>query len=139
MNWKYFKLEEFIRSNTAEKFNIDNTPGKYELENLNNLVSNILDPLREYLKNPIKITSGYRSYLLNKMVGGVKNSHHLSGKAADIVPINLNFDEFVEKVKEFLKDKEFCQCIIEKKGNSRWIHISYDKNNNKKEFKIINK
>ena len=73
LNWKHFKLEEFTKSATAEKFNIDNVPNEYTVNNLNKLVTNILDPLREAFASPIKITSGYRCYLLNKMVGGVKN------------------------------------------------------------------
>ena len=139
LNWKHFKIEEFTRSATAEKFNIDNTPNDYVIYNLDKLVVNVLDPLREAFGSPIKVTSGYRSYLLNKMVGGVKNSQHMSGKAADIVPIGKSFDEFVKFVEEWLKDKEFCQCIIEIKGSSRWIHISYDENNNKKQLFTIKK
>lgn len=139
LNWKHFKLEEFTRSATAEKFNIDNTPNEYTVNNINKLVTNILDPLREAFGSPIKITSGYRCYLLNKMVGGVKNSQHMSGKAADIVPIGKSFDEFVKFVEEWIKNKEFCQCIIEIKGKSKWIHISYDENNNKKQLFTIKK
>lgn len=139
LNWKHFNLEEFTRSATAEKFNIDNTPNEYTVNNLNKLVTNILDPLREAFGSPIKITSGYRSYLLNKMVGGVKNSQHMSGKAADIVPIGKSFDEFTNFIKEWLKDKDFDQCIIESSGKSRWIHISYDEGHNRKKIFSITK
>ena len=139
MKWKYFKLDEFTKSQTAEKFNIDNTPNDYVIYNLDKLVVNILDPLREAFGLPIKITSGYRSYLLNKMVGGVKNSQHMSGKSADIVPIGKSFDEFVKFLKEWLKDKDFNQCIIESCGKSRWIHISYDEGHNRKNIFSITK
>lgn len=138
LNWKHFKIEEFTRSATAEKFNIDNTPNDYVIYNLDKLVINVLDPLREAFGSPIKVTSGYRSYLVNKMVGGVKNSQHMSGKAADIVPIGKSFDEFVKFVEEWIKDKEFDQCIIEKKGQSKWIHISFDSVHNRKNiFSIV--
>lgn len=139
LNWKHFKLEEFTRSATAEKFNIDNTPNDYVIYNLDKLVVNVLDTLREAFGSPIKVTSGYRSYLLNKMVGGVKNSQHMSGKAADIVPIGKSFDEFVKFVEEWIKDKEFDQCILESKGKSRWIHISYDDGHNRKKIFSITK
>lgn len=132
MNWKYFKLEEFVRSETASKFNIDNTPDKYAISNLDKLVKNVLDPMRESFGGPIKVTSGYRSYLLNKMVGGVKTSQHMSGKAADIVPIGKTFNDFLKFIEEWLKDKEFDQCIIEKSGDKRWIHISYNEGHNRK-------
>ena len=139
LNWKHFKLEEFTRSATAEKFNIDNTPNDYIISNLDKLVVNILDPLREAFGSQIKITSGYRSYLVNKMVGGVKNSQHMSGKAADIVPIGKSFDEFTNFIKEWLKDKDFDQCIIESRGKSKWIHISYDECHNRKKIFSIAK
>lgn len=139
LNWKHFKLEEFTRSATAEKFNIDNTPNDYVIYNLDKLVVNVLDPLREAFGSPIKVTSGYRSYLLNKMVGGVKNSQHMSGKAADIVPIGKSFDEFIKFVEEWIKDKEFDQCILESKGKSRWIHISYNEGHNRKKIFSITK
>lgn len=139
LNWKHFKLEEFTRSATAEKFNIDNTPNDYVIYNLDKLVVNVLDPLREAFGSPIKITSGYRSYLVNKMVGGVKNSQHMSGKASDIVPIGKSFDEFVKFVEEWIKDKNFNQCIIESSGKSKWIHISYDEGNNRKKIFSITK
>lgn len=139
LNWKHFKIEEFTRSATAEKFNIDNTPNDYVIYNLDKLVVNVLDPLREAFGSPIKITSGYRCYLLNKMVGGVKNSQHMSGKAADIVPIGKSFDKFVKFVEEWIKDKNFNQCIIESSGKSKWIHISYDEGNNRKKIFSITK
>lgn len=134
MNWKYFTLKEFTRSSTADKLGFYNNPLQSDINNLDKLVNNILDPLREEWGSPIIITSGYRVPRLNEAVGGVKNSHHLYGKAADIVPENGKFDDFAKFLKKWLGDKNFCQCIIEKKGNSRWIHISYDEDNNKKQF-----
>lgn len=80
----HFKLEEFTRSATAARFGIENNPAPEQIQNLNNLVSHVLDPLREVIKTPIIVTSGFRSYELNKMIGGAPNSQHLSGCAADI-------------------------------------------------------
>lgn len=139
MDWKYFTLDEMVRSETAKKFNIDNKPTTYVVENLDKLVKNILDPMRESFGSPIKVTSGYRSYLLNQMVGGVKNSQHMSGKAADIVPVGKTFNEFLKFLEEWIKDKDFDQCIIEKSGKTRWVHISYDEGHNRKRKFSINK
>lgn len=139
-NWKYFKLSEFTKSNIASKLGFINTPLESDIHNLDLLVSNILDPLREAWGKPIIITSGYRVPRLNEAVGGVKNSDHLYGKAADIVPYDPNdFKKFTEFIKDFLKDKEFKQCIIEKSKYSKWIHISYDSLNNKKQLFYLNK
>ena len=134
LDWEYFKLSEFTRSQTASELGFYNTPIESDIQNLDLLVSNILDPLRKAWGKPIIVTSGYRVPRLNEAVGGVKNSDHLYGKAADIVPKNGKFDDFAKFLKKWLRDKNFCQCIIEKKGNSRWIHISYDEDNNKKQF-----
>lgn len=138
MNWRYFTLEEMVRSETAEKLSIDNTPGEWETKNLDKLVTNILDPLREAWGTPIGVNSGYRCYTLNQLVGGAKKSQHLSGKAADIRPIGRSFDEFKKFLVEWLKDKEFDQCIIEMSKTSRWIHISYDETRNRRRIFSMN-
>ena len=139
MNWKHFTLEEMVRSETAAKFSIDNTPGEWEKKNLDKLVTNLLDPLREAWGAPIGVNSGYRCYTLNQMVGGAKKSQHLSGKAADIRPIGRSFDEFKKFLVEWLKDKDFDQCIIEMSKTSRWIHISYDETRNRRKIFSITK
>ena len=71
------------------------------------------------------MTSGYRNDKLNSAVGGVLNSCHRLGTAADIVPSNGKFDEFVAFLKTYLKGKHYDQCIIEKnkKTGARWVHI----------------
>ena len=85
---KYFSIAEFLRSDTADKYQVSNIPADEELlkvlNNINALVNNILDPLRAMIARPIIITSGYRSQRVNELVGGSKNSQHLLGKAADI-------------------------------------------------------
>ena len=53
-------------------------------ENVKALVSEVLDPVREKLGKPIVVNSGYRCEKHNKDVGGVRNSQHLRGEAADI-------------------------------------------------------
>ena len=140
MNWKYFTLKEMTRSSTAEKFNIDNTPSTYIVENLDRLVTNVLDPLRYSWGKPIRVTSGYRCFLLNQMVGGVKNSQHLSGKAADIQPLNYkDIDKFIDFVKDWCLHNDFDQCIVEKSNPGKWIHISYnDPSLNRRKFFSLN-
>lgn len=126
---KYFTLNEFIKSNKAEEHNIDNTPSEDVIKNLNILVDNILDPLREAWGSKIRINSGFRCKKLNDIVGGVKNSSHLLGNAADIYPVNGKFDEFVKFITEWAENKLFDQIIIEKNRKSRWIHCSFKSNN----------
>ena len=84
---KHFTLSEFFRSSTAAKNGIKNEPSADEratiARNINLLVDNVLDPVRDMVNAPIIITSGYRCPQVNRLVGGVNNSQHMSGCAAD--------------------------------------------------------
>ena len=75
---KWFKKEDFLcRCGKCEM------PAEVE-GNLMALVENVLEPAREKLGGPIIVNSGYRCERHNKAVGGVANSQHLRGEAADI-------------------------------------------------------
>jgi hypothetical protein len=80
---KNFVLSEITRSNTAKRLGIDNEPTKKDLENLQRIVTNLLQPLRNHL-GPIRISSGYRSKELNRAIGGSNKSQHSKGEALDI-------------------------------------------------------
>ena len=121
--YKYFELSEFIVSDVAKKKGIDNTPSFSVVERLDNLVANLLEPMRIAYGKPITVTSGYRCEKLNKAVGGVNGSAHLRGDAADLTASDMaGFKRFVREwlVKNRIK---FDQCIIEKSGKAEWIHI----------------
>lgn len=81
---EHFTLEEFTQSQTAVHHEIYNVPDRAVIDNLHRLCVDILEPLRSMVNLPIVITSGYRCPALNAEVGGVKNSSHLYGLAADI-------------------------------------------------------
>lgn len=74
-----FNLKDFVRTSTG----FDNIPGTEEIENLANIVRRTLQPLRNYLRLPITITSGYRSLLVNRAVGSNDSSQHIKGEAVD--------------------------------------------------------
>lgn len=120
----YFTLEELLTSSTARQKSIENLPSWTVVESLAEL-GLFLDEIRKEWGSGIRVTSGYRNDRLNTAVGGVLNSCHRLGTAADIVPVNGRFDEFVEFLKTYLKDKKYDQCIIEtnKKKGSKWVHI----------------
>ena len=119
---KYFTLEEFLTSSTARQKSIENLPSWVIISHLNELAI-FLDGLREAWGSGIIVSSGYRNPKLNRYVGGVENSIHVIGYAADIIPANGKMAEFKKFVKNWIKDKQFDQCIIERKGNKEWIHI----------------
>lgn len=119
-----------INSNTAKSKGIDNTPTWSVVLNLLELVQNVLDPIREAYKKPITVNSGYRCIELNRAVGSKDNSQHILGLAADIT---VGSREANKQLFEFIQSniKEWDQLINE--NNYQWIHISYNKNNNRKQ------
>lgn len=80
---RYFTFDELTYSRTAVENGLLNRPGATERDNLAQLVERLLDPLRERLGEPIAILSGYRSPEVNTLVGGVPDSQHTLGEAAD--------------------------------------------------------
>ena len=124
---KHISYKEAIKSNTALRLNIDNTPDQVSLTNMTGVAHNIFEPLRLWVGGPIKINSFYRSPKLNKAIGGSKRSQHCEGRAIDIddtfsyktnaemfhyIKDNLNFDQMIW---EFGDD-----------NNPAWVHVSFD-------------
>ncbi|MGY8864012.1 MAG: D-Ala-D-Ala carboxypeptidase family metallohydrolase [Methylophagaceae bacterium] len=132
---KHISYKEAIKSNTALRLNLDNTPGDYEISNMVGIATHLFEPLREYVGGPIKINSMFRSVDLNTAIGGSKSSQHCQGRAIDLddtfgyktnadmfnyIKNNLNFDQMIW---EFGNDK-----------NPAWVHVSYvsgDQNRNR--------
>lgn len=83
-NPDYFELDELLRSETALNHGIENLPTWEDVENLKELSTDVLDPIRIAWGQPIVVNSGYRSVVLNAKVGGVLNSAHLEGRAVDV-------------------------------------------------------
>ena len=77
-------LSELVHSEIAYYNNLRNEPTPEAFCALCNLVSCTLQPLRDYLNEPITINSGYRTAELNRLVKGVYGSQHIKGEAADI-------------------------------------------------------
>ena len=120
---KHFKLEELLRSDTALACKIENLPSWEVVEHLAELAE-FLDGLREAWRSPIKVNSGFRSTDLNKQVKGVQRSAHKLGYAADLLPLNGEMEKFKKFVVEWVQDKDFDQCILEKSGKTEWVHLS---------------
>lgn len=119
---KYFTIAEMVRSDTADRLAIDNRLPKDLLPNVRNLITNVLDPLREAYGKPITVNSGYRCLKLNEAVGGSPTSDHMQGCAADITggsPIeNKKLFDLVQSL-----GLPFDQ-LIDEKGYA-WVHVSY--------------
>ena len=126
---KNFSLEELTHSMTADNHGINNTPNAEAKAALKRLCVEVLQPIRNAWGRPIKVTSGYRCVKLNTMVGGVKNSQHVLGQAADIQATafadNVKLFRCIERLVKQGKIK--CGQIIWEygsKSNPNWVHVS---------------
>ena len=122
MATEHFTMSEMLRSDTAIKKKIWNGATREQEQNLQALMGAILEPLRQRYGKAITISSGFRNAQVNKAVGGVADSQHTKGEAADItagskmenqrlarliVSMNLPFDQ-----------------LIDEEGYA-WVHVSY--------------
>lgn len=129
-----FSLAEMVKSETALRHDMDNTPGEEEIENLKRLAEKVLQPVRDHYGKGVKVNSGYRHPEVNAKVGGSKTSDHCKGQAADIEIPGVANAELAKWVAENL---DFTQVILEfyTQGipDSGWVHVSYDPANLKKQ------
>ena len=136
---QHFTLHELLASQTATRKGITEQfdPPPEILENLRLLSENLLEKLRVINNNqPLHISSGYRCPRLNKAIGGVKNSQHMQGQAADVdFGSKAANKSFFEKIKR--SDLVFDQLLNE--FDFAWVHISLKKDNNRMQVLDITK
>ena len=123
---KYFSLGEFSHSDTAVSLGIDNTIPAECVAKIEHLVHCVLDPLREHWGLPIRVTSGYRCPELNDEVGGVEDSYHMEGCAADITALDPERNvELMSLIRAMhLTGKlALTECYLGPKA--RYIHVAY--------------
>jgi len=134
-------LAECIKSETAIRKQIDNTPTQEHFEAMFLLATKVYDPLCKKLGAKLPFTSFYRSPKLNRAIGGSANSQHSKGQAIDIdvdsmasitnsVVFNaiLNLFDFDQLIWEFGDSK-----------NPAWVHVSYKKKGNRKQVLVASK
>lgn len=128
---QFFTIGELCRSNVAALKGLKNEPNTAVKLNLTKLIDNVLDPLRTAYRKPIYVNSGYRCEELNRLVGGAKNSQHMTGKAADITAGSKEENrKLFELVRELGLDYD--QLIDEK--DYSWVHVSYNEDFNRNEI-----
>lgn len=131
MKSKYFSIEELTHSATADAHNISNVPDERQTECIEALMRDCLDPIRELWGLRLIVNSGYRCPRLNALVGGVKNSQHMRGEAADITTNSSTQNALLFK-KVANSDIDFDQLILEAGAN--WIHVSYRRAGNRRQI-----
>jgi len=131
---KHFTLDEFIKSATATRLGIDNTPDEKVLNCIQALVDNVLEPLRVHYGRPIIITSGYRCPKLNKAVGGSSTSQHAIGQAVDIRSVSDSREDNKELFDMILEMKLPFDQLINEFGYD-WVHVSFGPRNRRQVLK----
>ena len=133
---KSFSLNELTKSQTAEREGINNNPGETQIEALQRLCENILQPVRDHYGMPVVVSSGFRSAQLCLKIGSSINSQHTAGQAADFEIFGISNQELAQYID---KNLDYDQLILEfwnpEDKNSGWIHSSYkNPEENRKEF-----
>jgi uncharacterized protein YcbK (DUF882 family) len=134
---EHFKLEELCKTKTG----IENVPNEAQVENLKRLCR-WLEQLRRRWNNlygegddPIIINSGFRSPAVNKAVGGVSTSNHLTGCAVDIRCIGmeqaLRYAAILLDISD-LNREDYDELLIEQKRNVIWIHFAVRPKDNRR-------
>ena len=128
---EHFTLNEFLRSDTASRYKIDNAPNKEQLENIE-FVARQLEIIRSYYNKPMFISSGFRTKELNTLLKGSKTSQHMQGLAVDI---NLKSKEenkiFFNLVNKLIQEKKIKVYQLIDEYNYKWVHIGFSKTNPK--------
>lgn len=123
-----FKMSELIYSEKAIENNINNMPDINSMDNMLDLIFHCLQPVRDLIKKPMIITSGFRNPLVNRLVNGEENSQHKTGQAADFVIKGMTPAQIVDVIRK--SNIDYDQLINE---YDSWVHISYDKGKNRKQ------
>lgn len=133
------RLKVKISRNFEEsEFNVDKSTPEYIRANVRSLVEGLLQPLRNFIGKPVIIGAGYRNAIQNKAAGGVTDSQHLTGQAADIKVRGLN----PLKLAEIIKDNfGFDVLIYYSPGSHKGypnggVHVSWVRGANRKIFKM---
>ncbi len=130
-------LWEAVKSQTAVRLGLGNTPGHEEIENMKRVATRVFEPLRRDVADgkPLAVTSFFRSADVNAAVGGSLSSQHTRGEAMDIdadIYGGCTNRELFDYVKSSL---EFDQLIWEFGDNRSpdWIHVSLKASGNRRQ------
>ena len=134
---KHISYKESVGSNYAKQNGIKNKPNEEQVESMKLLAEEVFEPLREWVDAPIRVNSMFRSLELNTALKGSKTSSHLKGEAMDITSMGgkSNLEMF-----HYIKDNLcFDQLIWEFGKEPKWLHVSFNKDNNRQQVLVTKK
>ena len=130
---EHLDLSEVIRSESAKRRGISNMPTEEHIKNLKLIAENVFEPIRANFRQPIRISSGYRSQSLNAAIGGATRSQHSTGEALDIDMDGTALSN--KEIFNFIKEKLSFDQLIWEFGNDHnpdWVHVSYKADGNQR-------
>jgi len=139
---KHISYKEAVGSNYAKQKGIKNKPNEEQVENMKLLAKEVFEPLREWVGCPIRVNSMFRSLELNTALKGSKTSSHMKGEAMDITSMACGKENCKSNLDMFhwIKDNlEFDQLIWEFGSEPKWLHVSYNKDKNRKQVLVTKK
>ena len=135
---EHFTLGELCKTSAK---GVDNTPSHAAVLNLKNLCENWLEPLREKSGGPVLINSGFRSEAVNRAIGGVKGSNHLTGCAVDIRVTGLEQAIRYACILLDIADgskRDYDELLIERSPKGTyWLHFAVRPSGNRKKVRFI--
>lgn len=136
---KHISYKEATGSNYAKQYGIKNKPNEEQVENMKLLAKEVFEPLREWVGCPIRVNSMFRSLELNTALKGSITSSHMKGEAMDITSMSCGKEDCKTNLDMFhyIKDNlEFDQLIWEFGAEPKWLHVSYNKDKNRKQVLV---
>ena len=132
---KNFSLQELIKSQTAERKGIDNTPSPEHQKILKLLCTSILQPIRDHFSRVVSVSSGYRSPELCTAIGSKITSQHARGEAADFEIFGLSNKTLADYIdSELHYDQLILEYWKESDPNSGWVHCSFSQGKNRRQY-----
>ena len=131
---KHFRLEEFEKSQTAQRLGIKNKAGSGEIKNLTDVCYGVLEKVRVKYDKPVIVTSGYRSPELCEAIGSKSTSQHTKGEAVDFEVIgvaNIQVAYFIQANCDF--DQLILEYYCPDDDQKGWVHCSFVEGSNRKQ------
>ena len=131
---KHFKLDEFEKSQTAQRLGIKNKAGSGEIKNLTDVCYGVLEKVRVKYDKPVIVTSGYRSPELCEAIGSKATSQHTKGEAVDFEVIgvaNIQVAYFIQANCDF--DQLILEYYCPDDDQKGWVHCSFVEGSNRKQ------
>ena len=120
---KHISYKEATHSDYAKQYKIANKPSSEDIENMELLAEKVFEPLREWVGEPIRVNSMFRSPELNSALKGAPRSSHMKGQAFDITSMGGKTN--LEMFHYIIENLPFDQLIWEYGAEPKWLHVSY--------------